>query len=191
MTPAIRWISPAWLALALAALMAATRYKHGAAPDFLPDASLAVFLLGGFYLGRLRGFALYLVLAALVDQLAIRVGGVSDWCLTPAYAFLVPAYGAAWLAGLWASRAPLEGVAAIARIALAFAAGSAGWFAISNAGFYLYSGYFDGMGAIEYAARVQKYFWPYAASAAFYVLAAAAVHVAAALASGARAAGRA
>jgi hypothetical protein len=172
----LRTIPALPLALALAALMAITRYKHGGAPGLLPDASLAVFLLGGFYLARLRWFAFFLGVAALADQAAIRWGAVSEWCLTPAYAFLVPAYGAAWLAGWWVARAPLRGARAAGRVALAFAAGTASWFAISNAGFYLFSGYFADIPAGEYAARVLEYFPPYAAAAAFYVGLAAALH---------------
>jgi len=167
------------LALSLALLMAATRSRHFG--GLLPDASLAVFLLGGFYLARAGWFAAYLALAALVDQFAIRVGGVSDWCLTPAYAFLVPAYGLAWLAGRWAADGfDTKAGAVLARTLAAFAAGVFGWFVVSNAGFYLYSGYFDEMTAADYASRVARYLVPYAAAAALYVLLAAAVHAAAA-----------
>jgi len=171
------------IALSLALLMAATRSRHFA--GLLPDASLAVFLLGGFYLARAGWFAAYLALAALVDQLAIRVGGVSDWCLTPAYAFLVPAYGFAWLAGRWAAIGfDAVSAAALARTLAAFAVGVFGWFVVSNAGFYLYSGYFGEMTAAEYAARVAKYLLPYTAAAAFYVVCATAVHAAVAAALG-------
>jgi hypothetical protein len=162
--------------LALAVLMAATRYRHFASTALLPDASLAVFLLGGLYLTRLRWFALLFCEAALIDYLATAWGNVNDWCITPAYLFLVPAYGGAWLAGAWAARGFTANFGGVARTAAAFACGVALWFAVSNAGFYLFSGYFGEMDAFEYAARVARYLPRYAVSAAAYVLLAAGWH---------------
>jgi hypothetical protein len=156
--------------LGLAALMLATRFHHFGSARFLPDASVAVFLLGGFYLARARWFTLLFAEAALIDQVAVWWGGASDWCITPAYAFLVPAYGAAWLAGLWTAKG------GVVRMPAAFLGGVAAWFAISNAGFFLFSGYFDELSFIEYATRVSQYFAGYLATAAAYVLLAAALH---------------
>ena len=161
---------------ALAVLMAATRFYHFGSATLLPDASVAVFLLGGFYLARARWFALFFVEAALIDHIAVSWGGVNGWCITPAYAFLVPAYGAAWLAGAWTARGLEASARGIVRAALAFLAGLAGWFVISNAGFFLFGGYFDEMSAAEYASRVATYFGGYLAAAGAYVLLAAALH---------------
>ena len=144
--------------LALALAMALTRFHHFGSPlQLLPDASLAVFLLGGFYLRRAGWFGGYLALAALVDYLAIAYGGVSDWCVTPAYAFLVPAYGCAWGAGLWYARRGATGWRAFGPLLGALLAGVSAAFAVSNAGFYLFSGYFSDMSWTEYAARVARY----------------------------------
>jgi hypothetical protein len=161
---------------ALAALMAATRFYHFGSATLLPDASVAVFLLGGFYLARARWFALFLAQAMLIDQLAVSWGGVSGWCITPAYAFLAPAYGAAWLAGVWAARGLEPSARGALRTVLAFLAGVASWFVISNAGFFAFGGYFDEMSAAEYASRVAKYFGGYLAAAGAYVLLAAVLH---------------
>ncbi|HLE66637.1 MAG TPA: hypothetical protein VI730_05770 [Burkholderiales bacterium] len=160
---------------ALALLMAATRFHHFGSATLLPDASLAVFLLGGFHAARARWFVLFLAEAALIDQLAVSWGGASGWCITPAYAFLVPAYGAAWLAGAWATSGFTPDARGAARAIVAFSAGVAGWFAVSNAGFFLFSGYFGGMSALEYGTRVARYLGGYAAAAAAYVLLAAAL----------------
>ena len=162
--------------LALVGLMAATRFHHFGSATLLPDASVAVFLLGGFYVTRARWFALFLGEAALIDQLAVSWGGVSDWCITPAYAFLVPAYGAAWLAGAWAALGFAPDARGAARAIAGFTAGVAGWFAVSNAGFFLFSGYFGEMSAVEYGVRVARYLGAYAATAAAYVLLAAGLH---------------
>ena len=105
------------IACALAALMAATRFHHFGSAFHLPDASLAVFFLGGLYLRRTAAFGAYIGLAALLDYVAIVHGGVSDWCVTPAYAFLLPTYACLWWAGVWCSRHDRHGWRGYARLA--------------------------------------------------------------------------
>lgn len=90
----------------LAIAIATTRLHHFAA---IPDASWAVFFVGGFYLrGWTRwAFPALMALAVLVDWLAIRAQGLSFWqhyCVSPAYWCLVPAYFALWTGGLWLRR---------------------------------------------------------------------------------------
>ena len=160
------------IACTLAALMAATRFHHFGSALHLPDASLAVFFLGGLYLRRAVAFGAYIGLAALVDYLAIADGGVSDWCMTPAYAFLLPTYACLWWAGVWCSRHERYGWRGYARLAGALLVAAVFAFLISNASFYGLSGYFGELSLAEYAARVAKYFPPYLASAMAYVAAA-------------------
>lgn len=166
--------------LALALLMAATRFHHFGTATFLPDASVAVFLLAGFYLRRWGVFAAFIAQAGLIDYLAIAHGGVSDWCATAAYPFLIPAYAGAWVAGLWYAGRFRPEWRTIAPLAAALIAGVAVWFLISNASFYLLSGYFPELSWTEYAARVAKYFPPYLGIACAYVALAALVHALAA-----------
>jgi len=165
------------MAAAFAAAMAATRYHHFGSDVNLPDASLAIFFLAGFYLQSLRFFAAFFVEAAVIDYLATQVGGVSDWCLSPAYWFLIPTYAALWYGGRWyAARhqlrwrtvLPLLG-ALLTTVTLAFL--------ISNGGFYLFSGRFPDLSWTEYAARVAQYYLPYVSSAFGYVAIAAMIHV--------------
>lgn len=165
------------IALLLALLMVATRFHHFGSATHLPDASLAVFFLGGFYLRRPALFGCYLAAAALIDYLAITLGGVSDWCVTPAYAFLIPTYASLWLGGVWYARKHRMEWRTLAPFFGAVALGVSAAFLISNGSFYLLSGYFPEMGWIEYAARVAKYFPPYATAAAAYIVLAAALHV--------------
>ena len=85
----------------LALVMAATRFHHFTA---IPDASWAVFFLGGFYLrGWTRwAFPLLLALAVGVDYFVITGQGLNFWthyCVSPAYWFLVPSYFALWFGG--------------------------------------------------------------------------------------------
>lgn len=157
----------------LVLLMAFTRFNHFGSSVSLPDASLAVFFLGGLYLARFSGatfvFAALLIEAALVDYYAISVHGTSDWCVTAAYGFLAVAYAAMWFAGLWfaprhdfSSKNTLElfGVATVA---------SATAFFISNISFFLFSGYYAEMSAFEYASRVAEYFGSYILFTLLYI----------------------
>jgi hypothetical protein len=87
----------------LLVLMVATRFSHAGSGAVLPDATWAVFFLGGFYLTRDWRWSLATLFAAAVavDYLAIRYYGISDYCLTIAYWAIVPAYSLLWLGGAW------------------------------------------------------------------------------------------
>ena len=162
--------------LALALLMAATRFHHFGSATHLPDATLAVFLLGGFYLRRAGWFAGYLGEAALIDYLAIAFGGVSDWCVTPAYLFLIPTYACVWGAGVWYAGRSRAEWRSVGTLLGALAIGVSAAFLVSNGSFYLLSGYFTEMSWTEYAARMEKSSPPYLAGALLYVALAALVH---------------
>lgn len=90
----------------LAAVMAATRLHHFGA---VPDASWAVFFIGGFYLHRWTrwAFPLLMALAVLVDWIVISGQGIDFWshyCVSPGYWALVPAHLALWTGGWWLQR---------------------------------------------------------------------------------------
>ena len=162
--------------ITLIALMAATRADHFGSALHLPDASLAVFLLAGFYLPR-WAFPALLVEAGLVDYLAINYGGVDGWCFSPAYWFLIPTYFVLWFAGRFYAaryRFSLRSLSEFAAIAFA-ATGVA--FLISNASFYLFADYFAKMSAAQYGNQVAQYFLPYLQSAFLYLIAAAVLHI--------------
>ncbi len=92
--------------LVLALAMAATRFGHLGTTWAPPDASWAVFFIAGFYLTGERFWVLAALLAEaiVIDFAAIHYYGVSDYCVTPAYWFIVPAYSALWLGGVWLRR---------------------------------------------------------------------------------------
>jgi hypothetical protein len=160
------------IACALAALMAATRFHHFGSALHLPDASLAIFFLGGLYLRRTVAFAAYIGLAALLDYVAIAHVGVNDWCVTPAYAFLLPTYACIWWAGLWCAKHERRGWRGCLRLAGALFGATVLAFLISDASFYGLSGYFGELSLAEYPARVAKYLPSYLASTLAYVAAA-------------------
>lgn len=162
----------------LAALMAATREYHFGTALHLPDASLAVFLLAGYYLPR-RAFPVLLIEAGLVDYLALNYGGVDGWCFSPAYWFLIPTYFVLWFAGrFYATRYRFSLRSLVEFAAISFAATGAA-FLISNASFYLFADYFAEMSTAQYGSQVAQYFFPYLQSAFLYLIAAAVLHIAA------------
>lgn len=162
--------------ITLIALLAATRVHHFSSALHLPDASLAVFLLAGFYLSR-WAFPILLVEAGLVDYLAINYGGVDGWCFSPAYWFLIPTYLVLWLAGrFYAARYQFSLRSLSECTGIAFAATGMA-FLISNASFYLLAGYFETMSVAQYGAQVAQYFLPYLQSAFLYLIAAAVLHI--------------
>lgn len=90
----------------LAVVMAATRLHHFAP---VPDASWAVFFVGGFYLSQWTrwAFPALMLLAVVVDWIVIRGQGLDFWshyCVSPGYWALVPAHFAMWAGGWWLQR---------------------------------------------------------------------------------------
>jgi len=153
--------------------MALTRFNHFGSAVALPDASLAVFFLGGLYLARFSGaLAIFVVLlaeAALVDYYAITVQGTSDWCVTPAYGFLAVAYAAMWFAGRWVAARYSSTSKGLLSVFATVVAASTAAFVISNVSFFLFSGRFAEMSALEYSSRVAQYWGSYVAVALLYV----------------------
>lgn len=157
-----------WILVGLAALMVATRFHHEGGPFTLPDASLAVFFLLGWYSRRLPVFAGFLLLAFVVDYLAIACLGVSGYCVSPAYAFLVPTYGVMWGAGRWAGRtASLDG-RAFGRFLAALTSATTVAFLISNWSFFFWSSRVNGVSWADYAIGIGDYYPAYLAAALLY-----------------------
>ncbi len=168
---------------ALALLMAVTRGSHFGSSINLPDATLAIFLVAGFMLPRytllsLAAFGFLLLEAGGLDYYAIAYRGVSDYCVSPAYWFLIPTYASMWFAGHWfAARQhnnwnSLALFGGVSLFATSFA------FLISNGAFYLFSGRFTEISVAEYAARVAKYYPSYVSGGLMYLALAAVIYVA-------------
>ena len=172
------WMVVAGLMLA----MVATRFHHFGSAVSLPDASYAVFFLGGLYLARFARaskviFFTLLLEAGMVDYYATSVQGLSDFCITPAYWFLIAAYGSLWFAGRWfALQHTMEGKGLIG-LALTAAAATSFAFLLSSGSFYLFSEHFNDMTATEYASRVTQYYGWYVLVALLYVACAVAIHM--------------
>lgn len=146
------------IGLALAALMAATRGQQFAPlGQHLPDASLAVFFLAGVYLGSGWGFLGLFAFATVIDLTAIGWGGVSGYCLTPAYWLLVPAYGAVWAAGRWYAGRHRESASTLPVLGGALLAGGVAAELFASGGFYLFSGRFAEISLVGLAHSLVDY----------------------------------
>ena len=161
----------------LALLMAATRGHHFASLEYLPSASWAVFFLAGVYLRPVWFFPAFLLEAVLLDYSAITWGGVSSFCVTPAYSLLLPAYGSLWLAGRWFAGHYREQLSCLWQLAVAVLAGAAICELLSSGGFYFFSGRFADPQMAEFGARLLKYFPAYLTTITGYVALAALLHI--------------
>ena len=156
---------------ALAILMALTRSDHFGSAITLPDASLAVFYLAGIFTGGIASFVVLLAEAALLDYVAITHWQVSDYCISPAYIFLIPTYAVMFYTGRWSAKyITFSRHDLIRQFAYLLVAGSIAFF-ISNGSFYLLSGKFPELSAVQYMERVAKYYSAYISSTLMYSLA--------------------
>lgn len=149
-------------------LVALTRSDHFGSAISLPDASLAAFYLAGIFSGGLVSLVVLLSEAALLDYIAITQLNVSDYCISPAYVFLIPTYASVFLAGLWSKKYTSFKASDVSiQFALLLVATSVA-FLISNGSFYFLSGKFPDLSIVEYAGRVAKYYPAYVSSTLIY-----------------------
>ncbi len=172
------------LIAALAALMLFTRGSHFGSAINLPDATLAIFLIAGYWLasnslGALAVFSLFLLEAGGIDYYAIAYNEVSDYCVSPAYWFLIPTYASMWLAGRWFAKRNRSNLHSLALFGGVSLASSTVAFLISNSAFYAFSGKFGEMAPAEFASRVSQYYAPYVSGALTYLALAAVIFMAA------------
>ncbi len=160
--------------LPLVALMGATRMHHFGDAFSLPDASLAVFFLAGLFFSSPIFFGVLLLEAGVLDYVAISHLGVSDFCVSSAYAFLIPTYFAMWFGGrLSANFKSMQGseftlsISAMATLLMATTSA----FLMSNGSFYWLSGRHTNPNFSEYVERALHYYPPYAGYALMYVIA--------------------
>ena len=160
-----------------ALLMIATRVHHLGSALHLPDASMAVFFLAGLYLRRHLAFIGFIALAAALDWAAISYAGVSDFCVTAAYSFLLPAYAALWYGGRWyaerlqATAGSMTGMLGVALVAASLS------FVISNGSFYWLGGRYAEPHFAEYVARLWQWGPLFVRTTMVYIAIAAAIHL--------------
>lgn len=167
----------------LALVMAATRIHHFAA---IPDASWAVFFLGGFYLRKQWRwpFPALIVVAFLADWYAISAAGMDFWghyCVSPAYWFLLPAYLSLWLGGAWlAGRKAELRWASFGRLVVALLVSVSVCYVLSNGSFYWISDSWGGADAQRsltgWLANMGHWYLPFLRVTAMYVAIGALAH---------------
>lgn len=146
------------IGVVLAGLVIATRGHHFASINALPSASLAVFFLAGLYLRPAWVFPALLALCAGLDFSAITYSGVSSFCITPAYGFLLPAYGVMWLAGRWLAKRVSFNVNTLLPLAGSITIASTVSELFSSGGFYFFGGRYPNPTVAEFLPRLEKYF---------------------------------
>lgn len=152
-------IQRSWLVgLALAGLLAATRSHHFAGMHHWPDASWAVFFLAAVYLRPVWLLPLLLAEAVAVDYLSIAWGGIDDFCVSSAYALLMPAYGTLWLAGRWYRRHRIRAWRTLLPLAGSVLVSAALCELLAGGGFYWFSGRFPDASLAELGLRCLHYF---------------------------------
>lgn len=175
--------------LALMVLMLATRYHHFGTALHLPDASMAIFFVAGFYLAGTVALPILLAEAALVDYIAISMAGVSDFCVTPAYSMLVVAYGVLWYGGaLFARKFYKPSLSALLPGALIAAASSLLSFAVSNGSFYWMGGRELSTSMAGWFERFMQYMPSFVSVTLAYIVAFGVIHALAVIALGERSA---
>ena len=178
--PRSRGVNLALLA-GLALVMVATRANHFAA---IPDASWAVFFVGGFYLHRWTrwAFPLLMALAVVIDWIVISGSGIDFWshyCVSPGYWALVPAHLAMWMGGLWLRRNYAgASVPALGRLAASLVATVALCHLFAQGGFYWTSNVVAEPTVAGWAKNYSDWLLPYLRTAAIYTGVAALVQVA-------------
>ncbi len=164
------------LATVLSVTMWATRGHHVATLTHLPDASWAIFLMLGFYFRSRMLLPIFLAQAALIDYLSITQFGTSDYCVTTAYVFLLPAYSTLWLAGRWYAARYQFQVRSLPLFAAAAVTGGAVCELISSGSFYFLGGRFADTSLAEFASRLVHYFPANLENVALYLGLAALIH---------------
>lgn len=165
--------------LLLAGVMALTRSHHyPTLAQTLPGASWAAFFLAGVYLRSPWALAGLIGLAAAVDYVAIAWGGVSSFCVSPAYIALIPAYGTLWFAGRWYATRYRFAPSTLLSLGLAVMVGATACELISSGSFYFYSGRFVDPTVSSFGRELIVYFPRSLQSVVFWVIVAAVVHTA-------------
>lgn len=157
------------IAAAITFLMLLTRGSHVLTSVSLPDASLALLLIGGLYLRKAAWFALFVVLATAIDFGAAAVDSLQGFCLTAGYWGMLPTYAAMWLAGVWLSKQ--ENSFNVFKFAFAGLLATTSAFVISTQSYYLFSGRFPANGIIESLQHGWEYFPSYLGFTAMYLVA--------------------
>lgn len=156
------------IAAVLAFLMLLTRGSHVMTHVALPDASLALLLIGGLCLKRAAWFAFFVVLATAIDFGAAAIDSFQAFCLTDGYWGMLPTYAVMWLAGIWLGKQ--SNTLDVFKYAIAGVLATFSAFVISTQTYYLFSGRFPAEGIVESLQHGWEYLPSYMGYTAMYLV---------------------
>ncbi len=165
------------IGIVLILLMAMTRGQHFASVQNLPSASWSIFFLAGFYLRPRWMFVLLFAEASVLDFGSLASGSISDWCLSPAYWALVPAYGSLWLAGRLFAGWQRDDLRSLGVLTLTLLVAACAAYLISGGAFYFFSGRYPEPTLAGFLPRIAHYLPRHLGNLAFYVGTALVLHV--------------
>lgn len=158
---------PFMLVALMAFLMLLTRGSHVLTHVSLPDASLALLLIGGLYLRKAIWFGFFIVLATLIDFGAANVDSILAFVLTPGYWGMLPTYAVMWLGGIWLSTQQQN--INIVKFSLVGLFTTFTAFVISTQTYYLFSGLFPAEGVMRASQNGWEYLPSYAGFSLMYL----------------------
>jgi hypothetical protein len=159
----------ATLGLMLITLLISRLKFAGSPAHLLPDATLAIFFLGGLYLRNYLITPIFLLTAGASDYFSIQ-NGVSSWCITPAYLLLIPTYLIMWAGGRRFSNLKNESLRTTLPTLIICSTLA---FFVSSGGYYIFSGRYQGEQIfIKFSYALANYYPAYVGSALLYFVAA-------------------
>ncbi len=162
------WHHPVIFLAICIAIMIGTRSSLFRSHWEVPDFTLAAFFLAGVYMRKYIYSIILLTGVVLIDFVSIK-NGVSSWCVTPAYAYLVPTYLSLWWGGTHFRNLRISSIhQLLALIGIVFLCGTLAFW-ISTGSFYLFSGYYDSTVFVEKFYRAHYNFPKYLGSVFLYV----------------------
>jgi hypothetical protein len=156
-----------FLTLVISFLMLITRGNHVTTLYALPDASLALFLIGGIYLKSIRFFIALFLLGLFIDFGASALDPKLGFCLTKGYWGLIPAYASLWVCGYFLNKQKCLQKLSIFIPYVSFAVVVA--FLISTQTYYLFSGRFGSPSLAESILNGWEYLPQYFLSSFIYI----------------------
>lgn len=153
--------------VSLAIVMFLTRGSHITTLYALPDASLALFLIGGIYLRQVRFFIALFLVGLFIDFGAAALDPKLGFCLTRGYWGLIPTYAVLWVCGFYLNqRERLQKLSVfipIVSIAIVLA------FIISTQTYYLFSERFGNPNLLKSIFHGWEYFPQYFMASFCYI----------------------
>ncbi|UVE16540.1 hypothetical protein NVV93_13075 [Pseudomonas sp. LS44] len=164
------------IGLVLGLLMAVTRGQHFATLN-LPSASWAVFFLAGVLLRPRWVFPALFIEASVLDFSMVAMGSVSDWCTSPAYWILVPAYAALWFGGRLYATWHRDDLRSVIVLALTVLVSAFVCHLLSSGGFFFLSGRYPEPTLAGFLPRIALYYPRFLANLTLYVGVATALYI--------------